>query len=115
MGRDVVDAVKTGRKKDHGPIPRLQGNGRRRMDRHTERRLMALKKWRAARAAELSMDPGVLCPNSALEAIAWRAPQAPKDMRELPELKGWFLREFGSEAAEVSRAADPPRTSGQKG
>jgi hypothetical protein len=36
-------------------------------------------------------------------------------MRELPELKGWFLREFGSEAAEVSRAADPPRTSGQKG
>jgi ribonuclease D len=114
MGRDVVDAVKTGRKKDHGPIPRLQGNGRRRMDRHTERRLMALKKWRAARAAELSMDPGVLCPNSALEAIAWRAPQAPKDMRELPELKGWFLREFGSEAAEVSRAADPPRTSGQK-
>jgi len=115
MGREVLDAVKTGRKKDHGPIPRLQGNGRRRMDRHTERRLMALKKWRAARAVELSMDPGVLCPNSALEAIAWRAPQALKDMRELPELKGWFLREFGSEAAEVSRAADPPRTSGQKG
>ena len=115
MGRDVLDAVKTGRKKDHGPIPRLQGNGRRRLDRHTERRLMALKKWRGARAAELSMDPGVLCPNSALEAIAWRAPQASKDMRELPELKRWFLREFGSEAAEVSRAADPPRTSGQKG
>ena len=112
MGRDVVNAVKTGRKKDHGPIPRLQGNGRRRLDRHTERRLMALKKWRATRAAELSMDPGVLCPNSALEAIAWRAPQASKDLSELPELKGWFLREFGSEAAEVSRAADPPQKSG---
>ena len=114
MGREVLDAVKTGRKKDHGPIPRLQGNGRRRMDRHTERRLMALKKWRAARAVELSMDPGVLCPNSALEAIAWTAPQESKDLRDLPELKGWFLREFGSEATEVSRAADPPRTSGQK-
>jgi ribonuclease D len=114
MGRDVVDAVKAGRKTDHGPIPRLQGNGRRRLDRHTERRLMALKKWRAARAAELSMDPGVLCPNSALEAIAWRAPQEVKDLRELPELKRWFLRVFGSEAAEVCRAADPPRTSGQK-
>jgi ribonuclease D len=114
MGRDVVDAVKAGRKKDHGPIPRLQGNGRRRLDRHTERRLMALKKWRAARAVELSMDPGVLCPNSALEAIAWRAPQEVKDLRELPELKRWFLRVFGSEATEVSRAADPPRTSGQK-
>jgi ribonuclease D len=114
MGREVVEAVKVGRKKDHGPIPRLQGNGRRRLDRHTERRLVALKKWRATRAAELSMDPGVLCPNSALEAIAWTAPQESKDLRDLPELKGWFLREFGSEAAEVSRAADPPRTSGQK-
>jgi ribonuclease D len=114
MGREVVEAVKVGRKKDHGPIPRLQGNGRRRMDRHTERRLVALKKWRATRAAELSMDPGVLCPNSALEAIAWTAPQESKDLRDLPELKGWFLREFGSEATEVSRAADPPRTSGQK-
>ena len=114
MGREVVEAVKVGRKKDHGPIPRLQGNSRRRMDRHTERRLVALKKWRATRAAELSMDPGVLCPNSALEAIAWTAPQESKDLRDLPELKGWFLREFGSEATEVSRAADLPRTSGQK-
>ncbi|MDH3211089.1 MAG: HRDC domain-containing protein [Myxococcales bacterium] len=115
MGRDVVDAVKTGRKQDHGPIPKLQGNGRRRMDRHAERRLVALKKWRAGRAAELSMDPGVLCPNSALEAISWRAPEVGKDLRELPELKGWFLREFGSEVAEVSRSADPPRGSGSKG
>jgi ribonuclease D len=112
MGRDVVAAVKQGRSQDHGPIPRLHGNGRRRMDRHTERRLVALKKWRAARATELSMDPGVLCPNSALEAVAWRAPRTPKDLEDLPELKGWFLRVFGSEAVEVSREADPPPTSG---
>ena len=44
--------------------------GAARMDRHAERRLLALKQWRTRRAAELAMDPGVLCPNSALEAIA---------------------------------------------
>ena len=52
------------------------------------------------------MDPGVLCPNSSLEAIACRAPQSAKDLKELPELKGWFRREFGAEVTEVSKQAD---------
>jgi hypothetical protein len=65
----------------------------------------------------------VLCPNSALEAIAWRAPEAANDLKELPEVKGWFLREFGDEVTEVCReddaAADGPsrgsRRSGGRG
>jgi ribonuclease D len=76
------------------------------MDRHTEQRLAALKKWRTVRAEEVSMDPGVLCPNSALEAIAWRAPQRARDLEEVPELKRWFAREFGAEVVAVSRSAD---------
>ncbi len=77
------------------------------MDRHAERRLTALKTWRAARAEDLSLDPGVLCPNASLEAIAWRAPTTPKDLKELPELKSWFVREFGAAVVECSQAADP--------
>jgi ribonuclease D len=107
MGREVIAAVRTGRKQEHGPIPKIQANGRRRMDRHADRRLAALKRWRGSLASELSMDPGVLCPNSALEAIAWREPTSVEDLRDLPELKGWFLREFGAQVAEVSRSADP--------
>jgi hypothetical protein len=49
------------------------------------------------------MDPGVLCPNSALEAIAWRAPKTREDLDGLSELKGWFRREFGGEIIEVGR------------
>jgi ribonuclease D len=105
MGRDVLDAVRRGRKQDHGPIPKL-GTGRRRMDRQAERRLAALKAWRTRRSSELSMDPGVLCPNSALEAIAWRAPQSPPELAELPELKGWFRREFGAEVTRASREVE---------
>jgi hypothetical protein len=44
----------------------------------------------------------VLCPNSALEAIAWRAPNTASDLEGLPELKGWFVREFGDEVVAVS-------------
>jgi ribonuclease D len=106
LGREVIAAVKEGSREHHGPIPKLAGNGRRRMDRGAERRLGALKQWRSKRAAELALDPGVLCPNSALEAIAWRAPATVADLGSLQELKGWFVREFGEEVTAVSKRAD---------
>jgi ribonuclease D len=107
MGREIVAAVRAGRGKAHGPIPRLNGGGRRRMDRATERRLQVLKKWRTGRAADLELDPGVLCPNSGLEAIAWRDPSRAADLAGLPELKGWFVREFGEEVTAVLKALAP--------
>jgi ribonuclease D len=97
LGREVLAAVARGRKSPHGPLPRLEGPGRRRMDRRTERVVTELKRWRARRAGELSLDPGVLCPNSALEAIAIRAPQSEDELRSVAELKPWFARQFGAE------------------
>jgi ribonuclease D len=105
LGRDVLAAVRDGRVDEHGPIPKLPPSGRRRMDRHADRRLIALKRWRSGRAQQLALDPGVLCPNSALEAIAWRAPNAPADLEGLPELKGWFVREFAAEVVAVALEA----------
>ena len=100
LGREVLAAVREGRKHEHGPIPKLS-SGRRRIDRQGEKRLAALKRWRTRRAQELELDPGVLCPNSALEAIAWRDPADTSELEELPELKGWFVREFGGEVLEA--------------
>ena len=80
FGREILGAVKLGMKRKHGPIPKREGklngsgNSRRRMDRGTEKRLGLLKRWRTRRAKELCLDPGVMCPNSALEAIAWLNP-----------------------------------------
>jgi ribonuclease D len=108
LGRDVMAAVRSGRKQDHGPIPKLATTGRRRMDRQTERRLAALKRWRTERAQQLEMDPGVLCPNSALEAIAWSAPSRARELEDVPEIKRWFARDFGAEALAAARAVDAP-------
>jgi ribonuclease D len=109
MGPEVIAAVKKGKKEPHGPIPKSEGNGRRRMDRRAERRLNHLKQWRGGKAQELKMDPGVLCPNAALESIAWRNPGSGADLEELPELKGWFVREFGDEvAASLESSPEPP-------
>jgi ribonuclease D len=103
MGDEIIDAVKAGKKDAHGPIPKPEGTGRRRMDRRTERRLARLKRWRSPRAKELQMDPGVLCPNAVLEAVAFANPTRGEDLRSVPEVKGWFMREFGDEVSEVIR------------
>lgn len=108
VGRDVMAAVRSGRKQDHGPIPKLAPSARRRMDRQTERRLAALKRWRADRARQLEMDPGVLCPNSALEAIASSAPTRARELESVPEVKRWFAREFGAEVVAAASAEAAP-------
>jgi ribonuclease D len=103
MGSEILAAVKEGRSTPHGPIPKLENTGtpRRRMDRPSERRVTVLKRWRTPRAEELGMDPGVLCPNAALEAISWRNPSCAAELEDLPELKGWFVREFGDEISQI--------------
>jgi ribonuclease D len=107
LGRDVLNAVRDGRASEHGPIPKLPSSGRRRMDRHAERRLAALKQWRTRRAGELKMDPGVLCPNSALETIAVRTAQGATGLEQQQnELKRWFVREFGGEIAAALATVD---------
>ncbi len=102
LGRGILDGVARGTKKRHGPIPKkLAGNGppRRRMDRAAERRMTTLKKWRAECAKKHDLDPGVLCPNATLEAIACDVPANAAEMATIAGVKGWFAREFGDEVA----------------
>ncbi|MBW2712891.1 MAG: ribonuclease D [Deltaproteobacteria bacterium] len=97
LGDSILTAIDKGQQSPHGPIPRTKGSGRKRMDRDAEQRFTRLKTWRAGRAKELELDPGVLCPNSSLEAIAITNPKQPEDVQGIEELKGWFAREFGKE------------------
>jgi len=109
MGRDLMAAVRKSKKAEHGPIPKLPNNGRRRLDRQGERRLTTLKSWRAEKAKELNIDPGVLCPNAALEAIACQDPKSKAELQEIAELKRWFVRDFGAEVAKLNRDVAPSR------
>lgn len=101
MGNEILAAVQKGAKTTHGPVPKLEPSGRKRMDRKSERALTQLKRWRTSQARELKMDPGVLCPNSTLEAIACASPASRGDLRGIPELKPWFVEEFGDSVVSV--------------
>lgn len=104
LGDALVEAIELGLKKPHGPIPKNTSNGtthRRRMDRQAERRFDDLKRWRTGVSEQYQLDPGVLCPNATLETIAIRNPKTKQELGELPELKKWFISEFGERIAEL--------------
>ena len=110
MGSDILDAVARGLEAPHGPIPKQKSaSPRRRLDRSAEDRLAALKTWRGQRSKELRIDPGVLCPNSALEAIAAEDPGVLEEMADIDELKGWLTRYFGDEILDTLDEAMEPQ------
>ena len=66
-------------------------------DRHAEARLRKLKKWRARKALQLAIDPGVLINSRLLEAIARRPPANPAALATFSSMKNWQRRELGPE------------------
>ena len=111
MGHEILEAVSRGTEgpEHKPPTPRRQLGGRRRLDRRGEVRLELLKRWRAGRAKDLSMDPGVLCPNALLEQIAWANPQKLEDLKSVESLRGWRLEELQGDLLEVIQAEQTAR------
>ncbi len=104
FGQELLDAIERGTDgPEHPPLERKQptGNGRRRLDRRGETRLEELKRWRATRASELGLDPGVFCPNASLEELAAVLPRSADDMRGLTAVKPWWAEQFGPEVLRV--------------
>ncbi len=110
FGQELLDAITRGTEgAEHPPPERKQqptGNGRRRLDRRGETRLEELKRWRARRAQELGLDPGVFCPNASLEEIAAASLRAAEDMRGLAAVKPWWAEQFGTEVLRVLQDAE---------
>ncbi len=108
LGQELVDAVLRGVEgPEHPPLERKAAqNGRRRLDRRGEARLEELKRWRAVRARELGLDPGVFCPNASLEEVAGAQPQSLDELRALGPVKPWWADHFGEELLRVLREAE---------
>ncbi len=108
LGTSILEAVNQGLEAPDAPPPdKKRGGGRRRLDRRAEARLERLKTWRAKRAQELELDPGVFCPNVTLEEVAWANPDSAEDCAKLGPVKVWWAEQF---AAEVIEAIRPPET-----
>jgi len=68
------------------------------------RRAKALKKWRNQRATELDIDPGLLCNNALIIAMAIANPTEKKKLEKIQDMKHWQKTKFGNEIVTVLRS-----------
>jgi len=102
-GRDILAAIKRGLDLPDRDLPRVERGPRRVYDAAFDARLERLKAARNRLATELDLQPGVLCPNGTLEAIAKANPDSVEELGLLPELRRWQLREIGGELVAALR------------
>jgi ribonuclease D len=89
IGPLVLEAVSRGLAIPDERLPKPpRGQGRRRTAAF-KTRLERLRAWRRERAADLALDPGVLFPQSTLEALADRGPAALQDGDDIAGLRRW--------------------------
>jgi len=94
-GRDILAAVKRGLEIPDRELPRIERAPRRPFDAAFDARFERLKAARNRLAAELDLQPGVLCPNGTLEAIAKANPTTLDGLGLVPELRRWQFRTIG--------------------
>ncbi len=114
LGPEILEAVGRGMKAPEiaGAEKRRGPGSRRRLDRRAEDRLDRLKRWRARRARELDLDPGVFCPNATLEEIAWANPDSVQALERLGSVKPWWATSFAEEVLSALELAAAPRSDG---
>ncbi|MEZ4483591.1 MAG: ribonuclease D [Syntrophotaleaceae bacterium] len=103
-GGVLLAAVEAGRGVPEAELPVYPRGELRQRDPEAEARVLLLKKWRAQKAAELAMDPGVLINNALLEEIARRQPTCVADLVELESMKNWQREVLGEGVVRALRA-----------
>jgi ribonuclease D len=96
-GAALLDGVRRGLALPESELPRVERPPRQARDPAVEARVERLKAARNRAAAELGVDPGVLCGRSTLEAVA-RAQPPPNDragLARIGELRRWQIEAFG--------------------
>lgn len=93
----ILDAVTRGQAVAEADLPKFPRSPRWARDPEYEDRVLALKVVRDRRAAELDLEPGVLCPRERLEGIARRNPHSLEEMMEVPDMRRWQAEVLGEE------------------
>lgn len=105
-GVELLAAIEEGLSSPPDRAPTVPGR-RERSDPAAVARFERLKALRNRRAAELGLEPGVICPNGTLQAVARAAPRSVEDLKRVEELRRWQIEALGA-AALLAAAAEPP-------
>jgi ribonuclease D len=99
--REVLAAIERALALPEEKLPKFPRPPRHKPDPVFEARLERLKAVRNELAKAYDLQPGVLCPNGTLEAIARAAPASLEELQALPDVRRWQAREFGERLVEA--------------
>ena len=100
-GRHILAAVEEALALPDSLLPRIERPPRRAADPALDARLERLKLVRNRLAGRYPLQPGVLCPNGTLEAIARANPAGMAELAAIPSLRRWQAAEIGAELLAV--------------
>ena len=107
-GRQILAAVEEALAIPDSDLPRLERAPRRAADPALDARLERLKLARNRLAARYPLQPGVLCPNGTLEAIARANPKNLEELATTPALRRWQVAEIGADLLAALPEPTPP-------
>jgi len=102
-GPALLEAVARARALPESELPRLERSARPPKDPNFDTRVERLKAVRNRFAAELQIDPGVLCGRTTLEAVARVAPKDRAGLAQVGELRRWQANVLGDALLEALR------------
>ncbi len=95
FGKDLLNAVSEGLAIPKERFPTIERRSRPAHNPVYDRSLERLKALRNRRARDLDMQPGLLCPNGTLQAVARTAPSSTKALRAISEIRAWQVDALG--------------------
>jgi ribonuclease D len=97
-GSELLDVIRAARDLPESAWPRRERRRRTPPDPKLEERLQRLRRLRAHRAPAVDLDPGLVCPNTVLVAIARAAPTTQALLDGIPGLRRWQREVLGDDA-----------------
>jgi len=94
-GPELLGAVTAGLAVPGRDLPVLRRVVRPESDHAYDLRLERLKALRNQRAQDVELEPGLLCPNGTLQAVARAAPETVVQLESVVEMRGWQRRSLG--------------------
>jgi ribonuclease D len=99
----ALKAIRCGLELPADRLPSFPRRKRTSPDPKKQARLRRLKAWREQKAGQLALEPGLVCNNVLLEALAEADPKCADELGALPRMKNWQRTAFGQEIIDVLR------------
>lgn len=104
---EALQAIARGNDVAEADLPRFPKAARWDRDPDFDDRVSRLKSVRDVVAADLELDPGVLCSRERMESVARRNPKHVDEFAEIPELRRWQAEVLGAQFVKTLAAAQP--------